>query len=331
MLNNEKRSDTVFLVNNARYHALSHIVAMYSTVLESLMNEYFANCEDREIKIWNVKHEDSFYLVLKYMYGVKMNFTETNINVICEALSLAERFEVADFSKELKQFVSTRIDGFDIETVVSLLNMSKKFNLDDFYKKVTEYAYKNAEHLVKHASFVELQYEVLIDLLKSDWFFTKEIEILTSVLTWHDDMDVKRREINLDEFVGHNTDEKDGNSESESTTDVQDLVETSNTLSVNEDQSDISELGSIAGPSSENLDGNNADNTNPASSRAEDLTNTLQSFKDNVLKSLLSHIRAVGITAVEHVKAFETDLFVKNKDILAGYKHFSQSTEPRKK
>ncbi|KAL1455893.1 hypothetical protein WDU94_000658 [Cyamophila willieti] len=318
MLNNEEHSDTVFLVNNARYHAWSHLVAMYSTVLKSLMNEYFAHCEDREIKVRNVKHEDSFYLLLKYMYGVKINFTETNMNVICEALSLAERFEVADFSKELKQFVSSRIDGFDIETVVSLLNTSRKFNLDDLYKKVTEYAYKNAEHLVKHASFVELQYEVLVDLLKSDWFCTKEIEILTSVLTWHDDMDVKRRGIDLHETIYFE-------SETGPITDEQDHVEGTNTLSVNENQSDISGLGS------KRLDGNNRDNENPTSNKAEDLNNLRQLFQKNVLKSLLSNIRHLRFLAFEYMKALESDLFVKYKDVLADCNHFSQSAEPRKK
>uniref|UniRef100_A0A8D8YP35 BTB domain-containing protein n=1 Tax=Cacopsylla melanoneura TaxID=428564 RepID=A0A8D8YP35_9HEMI len=211
MLNNKERSDTVFLVNNTRYYAWSHLVAMNSTVLESLMNEYFAHCEDREIKIRNVKHDDSFYLVLKYMYGVKMNFAETNINVICEAMCLAERFEIVDLSKELKQFVATKIDGFDIEAVVTLLNTSRIYNLDDgdVYKKVTDYAYRNAENLVYHTSFVQLQYEVLVDLLKSDWFYAKEIEILRGVLTWHDDMDAKKREINADNTNGDNADEKD--------------------------------------------------------------------------------------------------------------------------
>uniref|UniRef100_A0A8D8M5Y1 BTB domain-containing protein n=1 Tax=Cacopsylla melanoneura TaxID=428564 RepID=A0A8D8M5Y1_9HEMI len=375
MLNNKERSDTVFLVNNTRYYAWSHLVAMNSTVLESLMNEYFAHCEDRQIKIRNVKHEESFYLVLQYMYGVTMNFTETNINIICEALCLAERFKMADFSKELKQFVSTKIDGFDIEVVVTLLNTSRKYNLDDVYKKVTDYAFRNAEHLVNHTSFVQLQYEVLVDLLKSDWFYAKEIEILRGVLTWHDDMDAKKREINADNTInGDNADEKDVDNESQSTTGEQNFEELTDTLSVNnaeqndtlsvnndkqtetlsvnneeltdtlsvnneeqtdtmsvnnEEHTDISRAGSSADPSCL-LDENNTDNANLTPNRAEDLTNLVQSFKENVLKSLLSHIRHLRFTAFEYMKVLEADLFIKYRDILADYKHFSQSTEPRK-
>uniref|UniRef100_A0A8D8MDU8 BTB domain-containing protein n=1 Tax=Cacopsylla melanoneura TaxID=428564 RepID=A0A8D8MDU8_9HEMI len=374
MLNNKERSDTVFLVNNTRYYAWSHLVAMNSTVLESLMNEYFAHYEDREIKIQNVKHEESFYLVLQYMYGVTMNFTETNINIICEALCLAERFKMADFSKELKQFVSTKIDGFDIEAVVTLLNTSRKYNLDDVYKKVTDYAFRNAEHLVNHTSFVQLQYEVLVDLLKSDWFYAKEIEILRGVLTWHDDMDAKKREINADKTNGDNADEKDVDNESQSTTGEQNFEELTDTLSVNnaeqndtlsvnndkqtetlsvnneeltdtlsvnneeqtdtmsvnnEEHTDISRAGSSADPSCL-LDENNTDNANLTPNRAEDLTNLVQSFKENVLKSLLSNIRHLRFLGFEYMKALETDLFQKYKDLLADYNNFSQSTEPRK-
>uniref|UniRef100_A0A8D8SQ99 BTB domain-containing protein n=1 Tax=Cacopsylla melanoneura TaxID=428564 RepID=A0A8D8SQ99_9HEMI len=352
MLNNKERSDTVFLVNNTRYYALSYLVAMNSTVLESLMNEYFAHCEDREIKIRNVKHDDSFYLVLKYMYGVKMNFTETNINVICEAMCLAERFEIVDLSKELKQFVATKIDGFDIEAVVTLLNTSRKYNLDDVYKKVTDYAFRNAEHLVNHTSFVQLQYEVLVDLLKSDWFYAKEIEILRGVLTWHDDMDAKKREINADNTNGDNADEKDVDNESQSTAGEQNFEELTDTLSVNneeqtdtlsvnneeqtdtmsvnnEEHTDISRAGNSADPSC-SLDESNTDNENLTPNRAEDLTNLVQSFKENVLKSLLSNIRHLRFLGFEYMKALETDLFQKYKDLLADYNNFSQSTEPRK-
>uniref|UniRef100_A0A8D8M3M9 BACK domain-containing protein n=1 Tax=Cacopsylla melanoneura TaxID=428564 RepID=A0A8D8M3M9_9HEMI len=255
-----------------------------------------------------------------------------------------------------------------------LLNTSRKYNLDDVYKKVTDYAFRNAEHLVNHTSFVQLQYEVLVDLLKSDWFYAKEIEILRGVLTWHDDMDAKKREINADKTNGDNADEKDVDNESQSTTGEQNFEELTDTLSVNnaeqndtlsvnndkqteslsvnneeltdtlsvnneeqtdtmsvnnEEHTDISRAGSSADPSCL-LDENNTDNANLTPNRAEDLTNLVQSFKENVLKSLLSHIRHLRFTAFEYMKVLEADLFIKYRDILADYKHFSQSTEPRK-
>uniref|UniRef100_A0A8D8SE74 Kelch repeat and BTB domain-containing protein 12 n=1 Tax=Cacopsylla melanoneura TaxID=428564 RepID=A0A8D8SE74_9HEMI len=251
MLNNEQRSDTLFLVNEARYRVLSHLVAAYSPVLKSMINEHFAYCDDRDIKIRNVRNEESFHLLLKFMYGVEMNFTQTNIIVICEALSLAEKYEIGDFSKELKSYITSTPARFQIDTVVVLLNTARKLNLTDLYEKAKVYAYENTEQLVKHESFVDLQYEVLVDLLKSDYFCAKEIEILNGLLTWHDDMD------SCDELV--------------------------------------------------------------------------KSFKENVLKSLLSHIRIGHISALGLLSAFETELFIKYKDFVADYKLFSQSTEPRKK
>uniref|UniRef100_A0A8D9DX03 Uncharacterized protein n=1 Tax=Cacopsylla melanoneura TaxID=428564 RepID=A0A8D9DX03_9HEMI len=102
-------------------------------------------------------------------------------------------------------------------------------------------------------------------------------------------------------------------------------------LSVNNEiQPQISGEGSSVEPSGDTSDGSNTDIANPTSSRAEDLTTLVQSFKENILKSLLSHIRHLRFTAFEYMKVLEADLFIKYRDILADYKHFSQSTEPRK-
>uniref|UniRef100_A0A8D8VHB4 Kelch repeat and BTB domain-containing protein 12 n=1 Tax=Cacopsylla melanoneura TaxID=428564 RepID=A0A8D8VHB4_9HEMI len=336
MLNNEQRSDTLFLVNEARYRVLSHLVAAYSPVLESMINEHFAYCDDRDIKIRNVRNEESFHLLLKFMYGVEMNFTQTNIIVICEALSLAEKYEIGDFSKELKSYITSTPARFQIDTVVVLLNTARKLNLTDLYEKAKVYAYENTEQLVKHESFVDLQYEVLVDLLKSDYFCAKEIEILNGLLTWHDDMDRKKSKDKAVETTGHDTDsgfEQEGNNERHSVaTEERDLVDcydtkSEETTSSTDDTSGLENKSEFPGETSGS---NNTDNAN-VSSKPDSCAELVKSFKENVLKSLLSHIRIGHISALGLLSAFETELFIKYKDIVADYKLFSQSTEPRKK
>uniref|UniRef100_A0A8D9A1U3 Kelch repeat and BTB domain-containing protein 12 n=1 Tax=Cacopsylla melanoneura TaxID=428564 RepID=A0A8D9A1U3_9HEMI len=336
MLNNEQRSDTLFLVNEARYRVWSHLVAAYSPVLESMINEHFAYCDDRDIKIRNVRNEESFHLLLKFMYGVEMNFTQTNIIVICEALSLAEKYEIGDFSKELKSYITSTPARFQIDTVVVLLNTARKLNLTDLYEKAKVYAYENTEQLVKHESFVDLQYEVLVDLLKSDYFCAKEIEILNGLLTWHDDMDRKKSKDKAVETTGHDTDsgfEQEGNNEHHSVaSEERNLVDcydtkSEETTSSTDDTSGLENKSEFPGETSGS---NNTDNAN-VSSKPDSCAELVKSFKENVLKSLLSHIRIGHISALGLLSAFETELFIKYKDIVADYKLFSQSTEPRKK
>uniref|UniRef100_A0A8D9A395 Kelch repeat and BTB domain-containing protein 12 n=1 Tax=Cacopsylla melanoneura TaxID=428564 RepID=A0A8D9A395_9HEMI len=336
MLNNEQRSDTLFLVNEARYRVWSHLVAAYSPVLESMINEHFAYCDDRDIKIRNVRNEESFHLLLKFMYGVEMNFTQTNIIVICEALSLAEKYEIGDFSKELKSYITSTPARFQIDTVVVLLNTARKLNLTDLYEKAKVYAYENTEQLVKHGSFVDLQYEVLVDLLKSDYFCAKEIEILNGLLTWHDDMDRKKSKDKAVETTGHDTDsgfEQEGNNEHHSVaSEERNLVDcydtkSEETTSSTDDTSGLENKSEFPGETSGS---NNTDNAN-VSSKPDSCAELVKSFKENVLKSLLSHIRIGHISALGLLSAFETELFIKYKDIVADYKLFSQSTEPRKK
>lgn len=224
MWNNVKYSDTKFLVNQTQFHASSHLVTVSSDALEYLVDNHYENCNDREITIPSVKHAESFANILRYIYGLEINFTQMSKAVMCEVLHLSDTYELPDFSKELKSFLG-KLDSFQVDSAVVLLNTAKKFHLDELYEKLTVFAYKNTEQLVKHESFKQLQFDVLCDLLKSDFFCAPEINILTGVLVWHNDMNEgPRREIlnkeEESESVAKDTDVSDCE------TDLAEMIET---------------------------------------------------------------------------------------------------------
>uniref|UniRef100_A0A8D9EYL4 BACK domain-containing protein n=1 Tax=Cacopsylla melanoneura TaxID=428564 RepID=A0A8D9EYL4_9HEMI len=78
-----------------------------------------------------------------------------------------------------------------VEALADLLNTSNKFALSEFSDKLTVFAYQNAAEFVNHECFVNLQFNVLLDLIKSNWFYAPEIDILRGVLRWHNKMNFK--------------------------------------------------------------------------------------------------------------------------------------------
>ncbi|KAI5707671.1 hypothetical protein M8J77_007256 [Diaphorina citri] len=210
MLNNKSCSDTTFLVNKTQFYAWSHLVGMASKQLGMLLTTHYEEYGNRNIYIENVKSNESFLVILKYIYGVEINFTRTNVSHLCEVLSLAQTYELTEFYADIKYYLST-LNCFQLDMVVVLLNTSKQFDLLDLYKRLTMFVYQNADQLVKHTSFVELKFDVLMDLLKSDWFCASEIDILSGVINWQDNMstresnDEKTNDIEKQEFSGDNT------------------------------------------------------------------------------------------------------------------------------
>lgn len=306
MLNNEKFSDTVFLVNKSRFHASSHLVSVSSATLGSMLDEHFENCGDREIKIDHVKQDVSFSIILRYINGLDIDFDAMSKNVLCEVLDLSERFGLSNFSKELKNYVSN-LASFNIDYIVVLLNSAKKYHIELLYLNLRRFALINADALVKHDSFVELQYDVLLELIKDDHFCTGEIDILRGVLKWHTD--------NLKEESGF----KETSFQMEKV--KHGFKETLFQMEkVKHFVGYVLKLLHIVKNDEESREVSNV-------SPDDKFSQLVKSFSDNVLKTLLSHIRAKRILLDDFLNASQTELFRSYE--LLDPKHFSQSCELR--
>uniref|UniRef100_A0A8D9E3I2 BTB/POZ domain-containing protein 9 n=1 Tax=Cacopsylla melanoneura TaxID=428564 RepID=A0A8D9E3I2_9HEMI len=187
LFNNPELSDTTFIIQGSKMYAWSGLVSVASPTLGSLINDHFTNCDDREITLRGIKYEESFTTILKHMYGLDIELEKVNVSVICEALALSETYKLTDINKDLKDYLSL-MKSFSLDSAVILLNTASKYDMPDLYKQLTIFAYQNAEQLVKHESFHNMQYNVLLELIKSDRFYCEEIDLLKGVLTWHTDM-----------------------------------------------------------------------------------------------------------------------------------------------
>uniref|UniRef100_A0A8D8VNA8 BTB/POZ domain-containing protein 9 n=1 Tax=Cacopsylla melanoneura TaxID=428564 RepID=A0A8D8VNA8_9HEMI len=327
MFNNPKCSDTVFLVNQSKYFASSHLLTMASNVFDTLINTHYENCGDREIRIRNIKNDASFSLLLQYIYAVEMDFTRMNTVILCEVACLCETYGLDEFGSDLKCYLSN-LEQFEIVTVVALLNTAQQFNLKALYKKLQVFAFQNAAQIVQHASFVNLQYAVLVDLLKSNWFYAPELEILQSVLIWHADKKVTSSHLKtpslsdlLEEQEGAQNDGHQTNGCNSELTRTSDGVEMVSEIQA-KDPERINRRESI------NIETKENSPTKESIKPSHPFEQTVQTFTINILKSLLSHIRMTQISTLDFLKASFTEPCLSYKQFLFEYKLFSQSLVP---
>ncbi|KAL1457541.1 hypothetical protein WDU94_007757 [Cyamophila willieti] len=218
ILNDEQLSDVTFVVNKKHYHASRIHMSAASQVFASLLNEHFANTTDKELVLTNIKHNASFFNILQYVHGIELNLTTMSKLVLCEILDLSKRFKLAELHDDLKAHCSN-IKRFKLNSIVSMLNTGKTYNLTKLYDKLHDYVYQHAEQVVNHKTFVDLKYDVLVDLLKSNWLYAKEIDILRAALNWHDDNIIDPIKIERSQMYNDNSDVK---MESESEDDLND-------------------------------------------------------------------------------------------------------------
>uniref|UniRef100_A0A8D8QY79 Polyubiquitin-C n=1 Tax=Cacopsylla melanoneura TaxID=428564 RepID=A0A8D8QY79_9HEMI len=331
MYNNKDHSDTVFIVNEQKFFVSRQLIAVASKKLDAVMSEYFTYCDDGEIKLHAVKCEESFSIVLKYMYGLDVNFGETKVEVLCDVIRLAETFQLDQFCKDLQCHLS-KLDEFDIDSLAVLLNTARKYNLNELYERLQVFAFENAEQFVKHESIVSLLYEVLLDLIKSDWFCAPEIDILMGVLNWHHRMSTKDAKETLDNNVQNEDINDDAFSVASDHSATNTVLQSNDKGNTGEDNQDVDYEGVTVEAEShvESADDHNT-NSGAVMSNPDSLSVLVKSFNENVLKSLLLHVRVKQMSAFDLMEASETSLFQTYKHILGDKKLFSHTNEPRQK
>lgn len=138
------------------------------------------------MKIGPVKNDLSFLVILKFIYGLEICFSDLDKAVLCEIMCLSEKYKITDLLNDLKRYLA-KFDSFEMDTIVPVLNTAKSFHLHKLYEKAKLFVNDNADTFVSHVTLVDLREDIFEDIIKSDNFFTDELDILKGVLTWHDD------------------------------------------------------------------------------------------------------------------------------------------------
>ncbi|KAL1448832.1 hypothetical protein WDU94_000087 [Cyamophila willieti] len=319
MYNNKEHSDTVFIIKKHKFYVSRQLIGVASKKLDAIMKENFTY-HNKHITLHAVKCEESFSVILKYMYGLDMNFGELKMEVLCRVIQLAETYQLEQFSKDLQCYLSKH-DQFDIDSLAVLLSTARKFNLEELYKKLKVFAFQHAEDFVKHESIVHVSYEVLNDLVKSDYFCVPEIDILKAVLNWHVEINTKE-ETCIDE-------------NQDMTSDADSVVSDISTASTNMKPIENNTEEEYQDIEQEKIEEKDEDNTMKTEAEISEqklkCSELMKSFSENVLKSLLRHVRTKQLSWFDIGALRKTILFDKYKHVLDDTELFSQTNDTRRK
>lgn len=183
MLDDHRYSDFVFSVNESLYRASRCIVAGASDVFEALVNGAFQEAQDKKVVIKDISHDKSFYNILAYVYGHDLDFRVIPEEILCEMLRLAKMYNLQTLFEDLKNDLD-KLKHFHTGSAVELLNTAHNYDLKNLYERMKKYIFQNTKYLLTHKTFVNIQYEILLDLLKSTLFYDKEINIFRALLKW---------------------------------------------------------------------------------------------------------------------------------------------------
>ncbi|KAL1451580.1 hypothetical protein WDU94_005941 [Cyamophila willieti] len=191
MLNNHRFSDFTFLVNKQIFHACRCVVSGASDVFEAMLKGHFQEKTEKQIEIKGIEHTDSFQHVLTYVYGHELDFRVIPEVVLCEILHLSQMYNLQPLHDNVKADLD-KIKYFHMGSVVALSKTAKQYELKQLDERVKTFLLENAKYLLQHDSFVNIEYELLVELLKSASFHDKEINIFSGVLKWIHENDMQQ-------------------------------------------------------------------------------------------------------------------------------------------
>jgi BTB And C-terminal Kelch. len=151
----------------------------------NLIYFYFQENTDKEITLHNVKYSASFSAVLKYIYGFDLNLWDHLIETLCEICHLARDYSLPMLHERLTCYLS-KYRAITLENAATLITTADTHNIHTLIERVTNFLHQNAGELIQHESFLRIEHGVLMDLLESDLFYAREIDILSAVLRWID-------------------------------------------------------------------------------------------------------------------------------------------------
>ncbi|KAI5742729.1 hypothetical protein M8J77_010671 [Diaphorina citri] len=182
---NADLADVIFVVNGKKFPAQSHILGGASDQFTSLIQDHFKENTDKEITLHNVKYSASFSAVLKYIYGFDLNLWDHLIDTLCEICHLARDYSLPVLHERLTCYLS-KYRAITLENAATLITTADTHNIHTLTERVTNFLHQNAGELIQHESFLRIEHGVLMDLLESDLFYAREIDILSAVLRWID-------------------------------------------------------------------------------------------------------------------------------------------------
>uniref|UniRef100_A0A8D8PM35 BTB domain-containing protein n=1 Tax=Cacopsylla melanoneura TaxID=428564 RepID=A0A8D8PM35_9HEMI len=105
MFNNPEFSNLKILVNNDTFYAEKNFLRVSSLVWEVLLGSLSSTHRMIEYRIDRIRDSESILTILKFVYGVPINFTRLPDLVLLEVVGLADMLLYMEFHKDLLAYI----------------------------------------------------------------------------------------------------------------------------------------------------------------------------------------------------------------------------------
>lgn len=159
LVDNERLSDVVFIVEGKRVHGHRLIMAVQSNYFRSVLTTGLKESGQSEITIQEVSHA-AFLVVLAFVYTGQVGLvTEENAVDVLEAANY--------FSEQRLKCVCEDVlkNGMDLDNVSYLLRVSVRFEAAQLRRVCTETIIQNFDAVAQAKTFGELDRELLVETM----------------------------------------------------------------------------------------------------------------------------------------------------------------------
>ncbi|KAG8445431.1 hypothetical protein GDO86_010274 [Hymenochirus boettgeri] len=171
-------TDVALCVDNKEFLCHRVVLAAASNYFRAMFCNDLKEKYEKKIIIKGVDPE-TMQILLDYTYTSKVVITKCNVQKILEAASLFQFLRMVDACS------SFLTESLHPENCVGVLRLADAHSLESLKTQVHNYIIQNFSQVLNHEDFLELPFEMLSHILKSDdLYVTEETQVFETVITW---------------------------------------------------------------------------------------------------------------------------------------------------
>ncbi|XP_075425596.1 kelch-like protein 6 isoform X2 [Ascaphus truei] len=171
-------TDIVLSVGNKAFSCHRVVLAAASNYFRAMFCNDLKEKYEEKIIIKGVDAE-TMQIILDYTYTSKVVITKQNVQKILEAASLFQFLRMVDACS------SFLTEALHPENCVGILRLADTHALDSLKLQVQNYIIQKFSQVLNHEDFLELPFEILYHILKSDdLYVTEEAQVFETVVNW---------------------------------------------------------------------------------------------------------------------------------------------------
>lgn len=177
-----EHSDVTFVLDDGTEIA-SHrlILAIRSSFFRAMLFNGFQESHQPKVSLHDT-NSTAFRAILEYMYTSKIEFSNVDLDILLEYLSLAHRYDLSQLITAISEYFKEILKN---DNLCSIFNAAYFFQLTDLIDFCMQYSDKHADQLLEDPSFCKLTGDSLKELLIRDSFCVSELKIFNAVRTWY--------------------------------------------------------------------------------------------------------------------------------------------------